>query len=46
VNKGNRIKLDILDIDLEHSRDCAYDFIEIFDGERAADKSLGDIYSQ
>ena len=43
MSKGNRIQLDILDIDLEHKHrsTCTFDFIQIFDGERTTDKSIG-----
>ena len=40
VSKGSRVQISLVDIDLEDSR-CQFDYIEIFDGDSSASKSIG-----
>ena len=42
VSNGNRIELNLMDVDLEYSSSCYYDYIEIFDGEATTDRKIGE----
>ena len=41
VSKGSRVQISLVDIDLEDSSRCQFDYIEIFDGDSSASKSIG-----
>jgi cubilin len=41
VNEGSSIELVFLDLDMEHSNECKYDYLQIFDGSDSSAKSFG-----
>ena len=47
VNRGSRIRLTFLDLDLESSNNCQYDYVRVYDGgDRQRSKVLGQYCAQ
>ena len=47
VNRGSRIRLTFLDLDLESSNNCQYDYVRVYDGaDRHRSKVLGQYCAQ
>ena len=43
VDKGKRIKLTIIDIDIEYSSECQFDSLRVYDGRNRRSPSLATI---
>jgi hypothetical protein len=41
VSRGSRVQILFVDLDLEASELCRYDFVQLYDGPNSAARSLG-----
>ena len=41
VSRGSRVQILFVDLDLEQSSQCRFDYVQLYDGPNSAAKSLG-----
>ena len=42
VSRGSRVQILFVDLDLEQSSQCRFDYVQLYDGPNSAAKSLGE----